>query len=132
LDLYKALKIAKQEYELNPSRDNRDALFRAGSAIRAKRGDYERDRQQAKEVEDKLLKEKELIHLRIMNQLGGWSMRRSPSGGLLYEIRYSSSKSIKWFLKHYNFTAEEWYEISNSMSLGQKVSYLIKEFDIKR
>lgn len=137
MDLEKRLEIAKKQYEENPTPENKDALFIAGSAIRAKNGDYERARQRVKEAEQESTKINEQLRKRIREQLNGWFLHRRPShgkslgadGGINYVMR---PEKAKWFLKHYSFTTEEWYEIQDTMSAEEQIDYLINKFNIKR
>ncbi len=137
LDLYKRLEMAKKEYESNPTSENRDALVIAGSAIRAKNGDYERDRQRAIDADNKSIKETARVRKRIRDQLNGWFLLRRPNhgkslgadGGI--NLAGIPSKA-EFFLKHYSFTSEEWYEIQSVKSVEDQVDYLIENFDIKR
>ena len=77
------------------------------------------------------------LRKRIREQLNGWFLHRRPShgkslgadGGINYVMR---PEKAKWFLKHYSFTTEEWYEIQESMSAEEQIDYLINKFNIKR
>lgn len=132
MSIHKNIEAAKKAYKENPSKENRDKLFIAGSALHAENGDYEahfKALSEATKEENKGLNA--ILRYRILEEFKGWCLLRRPSHGNSINadggINFGGmATKAKWFLKKYKLTTEEWYEISTGKSLDEKVLYIIE------